>query len=142
MADPALLDQPEAPPTSTRDYSRLTRSDVGVLLKLRKDGLTQTEIAKRLGCSQRTVSQWCEDLQDTTDTSKLYLRGQALRMAQHIVKKGRAADHVAVLKGLSVLEESQQSGLVVQIGGGSNVQVNVQLSPPSVQVLGEGAQNP
>lgn len=97
-------------------YAKLTRSDIGVLLKLKRDGLTQTEVAKRLGCNQSTVSRWWDEFEDTTDQSKAYLRGQALRMAQHIVKKGRAADHVAALKGLSVLQEERSAGVVVQIG--------------------------
>jgi hypothetical protein len=130
----------ERPATHKPDYTRLTRSDVGVLLKLRADGLTQAEIAQRLGCNQTTVHNWLTDLTDTTDTAKSFLRGQALRMAQNIVKKGRAADHVAALKGLSVLAEESAGGLVVQIGGGSKVQINVSAGPspvPRSELAGE-----
>jgi DNA-binding transcriptional regulator YiaG len=146
MAETALAEHtetaPETPPASRPDYSRLSQSDIARVFALHKAGLTQTVIAQQIGCSQRAVSKWLQDCTDTTDISKFYLRGQALSMARNIVKKGRAADHVAVLKGLSVLEDNSSSGLVVQIGGGSQVQVNVQLSPQNSVSVGEGVQKP
>ena len=112
--------------TDKPDYSRLSRSDVGVLLKLKRDGLTQAEIAQRLGCTQSTVSKWLTDLTDTTEPAKEFLKGSALRMAENIVKKGRAADHVAALKGLSVLQEQANAGVVIQIGvKDSDVSINL-----------------
>lgn len=117
---------------------KLTQSDVGVLLKLHKDGLTQTQIAQRLGCDQTTVSGWIAKCSDTTDTAKSYLRGQALKMAQNIVNRGLAKDHVAALKGLSVLDEQTQQGLTIQIGGdGHDIRIGL-LSPPNVTVISEG----
>jgi hypothetical protein len=127
----------KATPANTPKYRRLTISDVGVLLKLAKDGLTQVEIAQRLGCSQGAVSEWVSKCQDTTDPAKQYLRGQALRMAKNIVVNGAAKDHVAALKGLSVLDEPQQSGLTIQIGGnGQDIKIAV-LSPLQLQGSGE-----
>ncbi len=91
-------------PAHTPKYSRLTRSDLGVLLKLKRDGLTQAEIAQRLGCSQPTVSKWLDQFEDTTEHAKVFLRGSALRMAENVVKKGKARDHIQALKGIGVLE--------------------------------------
>jgi predicted transcriptional regulator len=105
------------------------------MLRLRDEGLTQVQIAQRLDCDQSAVSQWLSKLADTTDTAKSYLRGSALRMAQNIVKKGRAADHVAALKGLSVLQEERTAGLVIQIGV-KDSDVSITLSPP----VAEGAE--
>lgn len=130
MAEEAVL-------TPKKDYSRLTRGEVAALLQLHKDGFTQTEIAQRLNCNQRTVGRWLEELTDSTDSAKAYLRGSALRMAQNIVKKGRAVDHVAALKGLSVLHEEQQSGVTVIVGGGGTVNIGV-LSPAKGLELSEG----
>jgi hypothetical protein len=124
----AVATQPIKP-----DYGRLTRSDVGVLLKLHKDGLTQDQIAHRLGCSQPTVAKWLSDLIDTTEPSKAYLRGSALRMAQNIVRKGLPRDHVQALKGLGVLEETQQQGFTVNIGISDSV-VQVQVLTPVAKV--------
>jgi len=113
-------------PTSTPKYRRLTASDVGVCLKLRRDGLTQVQIAQRLGCSQKAVSEWLDKCEDSTEASKVYLRGQALRMAQNIVAKGRAADHVKTLEGLEVLSNQEvRGGLTIVVGGSAQVQVNV-----------------
>jgi biotin operon repressor len=116
------------PPAHTPKYRRLTRTDVALLLQLSKEGRTQVEIAQRLGCDQSAVSKWLKSLEDTTEVAKSYLRGSALRMAENIVKKGRAVDHVAALKGLSVLAEERSAGLTIQIGI-KDSDVSIALSP-------------
>jgi DNA-binding transcriptional regulator YiaG len=125
MASTALA---ETTATSKPDYSRLSQEEIVRLFNLHKAGLSQPQIAQELNCSQKTVSRWLQDFIDTTEPAKVYLRGNALRMAQNIVKKGRAVDHVAALKGLSVLHEEQQSGVTVIVGGGGTVNIGV-LSP-------------
>lgn len=129
-----MAETAEALVTSKKDYSRLSRSELGLIVQLHKDGFTQAQIAQRLGCAQQTVSKWLSELVDTTDAAKVYLRGSALAMAQNIVKKGRAVDHVAALKGLSVLHEEQQSGVTVIVGGGGTVNIGV-LSPANTREL-------
>jgi hypothetical protein len=106
----------KAKPSHRKPTKRLTQEEIGLLLKLHKDGLTQTEIAQRLDCDQAAVSRWLSKLTDSTETAKSYLRGSALRMARNIVHNGLARDHVQALKGLNVLEEQQGGGVVVQIG--------------------------
>jgi hypothetical protein len=128
--------------TTRKPVKRLTQADVGLLLKYHTEGLTQTEIAKRLGCTQPVVSAWLSDLTDSTDLSKLYLRGQSLKMARNIVKNGRAADHVAALKGLSVLADEQHSSVTVIVGGAGQVNIGVGLSPTPVLSQGETLQIP
>jgi IS30 family transposase len=127
-------------PANSPKYKRLTNSDRAYILKAATDGLTQVEIAKRIGCSQTTVSEWLNELQDSTDLSKQYLRGQALKMAQDIVKDGRPADKVATLKGLSVLHDEQQSSVTVIVGGAGQVNIGVGLSPAPTLVQGETLQ--
>jgi hypothetical protein len=102
------------------------------MLKMQAEGKEQAEIGQRFGVTQSYISKVLSQFTDTTDLAKSFLRSSALPMAKNIVKKGRAADHVAALKGLSVLAEESSGGLVVQIGGGSKVQVNVQLGPSPV----------
>jgi DNA-binding transcriptional regulator YiaG len=133
------IDTPAAPQSHKDKYAKLTRSDVGVLLKLRKDGLTQAEIAQRLGCSQGTVAKWLQQFTDTTEPAKEFLRGNALRMAQNIVRKGLARDHVQTLKGLNVLENEGGGGVVVQIG--ISTSQGTRLSPPVVIEAGESLSN-
>jgi transcriptional regulator len=85
--------------------TRLTQAEVGLLLQLHKDGLTQQQIAQRFGITQQAVSKWLDATTDTTETAKLYLRGSALRMAKNVVQNGQARDHIQALKGLNVLAE-------------------------------------
>lgn len=127
-----------APVSHKPKAKRLTQLDVAWLIKAHKDGLTQTAIAERLGVTQGAISRWIESTTDSTDVAKSYLRGSALRMAQNIVHKGAAKDHVAALKGLSVLDEGVQSGLTIQIGGNGNDIKIALLSPLSGKALGEG----
>ena len=54
-------------------------------------------------------------------------------MAKSIVKKGRPADHVAALKGLSVLKDEASSGVQVLIGI-KDSDVSVTLTPGSSPV--------
>lgn len=119
MGSPAPVETPAV--ANTRKYRRLTISDVGMLLKLDKDGLTQVEIAQRLGCGQPAVSEWLAKCQDTSAPAKEYLRGSALRMAKNIVEKGQPRDHVATLKGIGVLEDEQRQGLTVIVQGDAQV---------------------
>jgi transcriptional regulator len=132
-------------PANTPKYDRLTSSDLGVLLKLRKDGLTQAEIAQRLGCSQGTVSKWLNNLTDTTEPAKEYLRGQAMRMAKNIANNGLARDHVQVLNGLGVLNQQDTAKLTIVINGltlagtGRDDVVDAEvLSPPIAEGQSEG----
>jgi IS30 family transposase len=126
-AETATLDKP----AHTPKYRRLTNSDRAYILKAHADGLTQVEIAKRLGCHQSTVSEWLSDVQDSTELATAYLRGQALKMSQDIVKDGRPADKVATLKGLSVLADQQQSSVTVIVGGSGQVNIGIVTSTVS-----------
>ena len=129
MAETALV-------SCEKRTTRLTHSELALVLKLHQDGLTQDQIAQRFGVTQQAISKWLAATTDTTETAKLYLRGKALAMAENIVKKGRAADHVAALKGLSVLSEEKTAGLTIQIGI-KDSDVNLTLSPPVTRELAE-----
>ena len=118
------------PVSHRKPTKRLTQADIACLLKLRDEGMSQTQIAKQLNCDQAAVSRWLTALTDTTDISKSYLRGQSLTMAKNIVRNGRPADHVAALKGLSVLKDEASSGVQVLIGI-KDSDVSVTLSPTS-----------
>lgn len=106
----------ETLPAHTPKYKRLTDDQRIAILQLEKVGKTQVQIAEALGCDQATVSRWLAQCQDSTKQATAYLRGQALRMSRNIVHKGRAADHIKALEGISVLAPEHTSGIVVQIG--------------------------
>ena len=128
MGETALMSR-----TSQRKPTkRLTADDIGLLIRLKADNVPQAVIAQRLDCDPAAVTRWLQKLTDTTDIAKSILRGGAASMADNIVKKGRAADHVAALKGLSVLQEERSAGLTIQIGV-KDSDVSITLSPPSLE---------
>jgi IS30 family transposase len=87
----------KAKPADSPSYTRLTDADRITILKLSEDGLTQVEIAKRLGRSQSTIQEVIATYTDTTISAKRYLAAKALRMAENIVENGQPRDHVATL---------------------------------------------
>lgn len=107
----------ERPLAPTPKYKRLQETQLRELLSLRRLGKTQVEIAQAIGCDQRTVSRWLETFQDSRDDATAYLRGNALKMAINIVKKGKPREHVDALKGLSVLEQSAQDPRIQVVVG-------------------------
>lgn len=121
---------------------QMTNAERVLILKLEQDGLTQIQIAQRLNRSQSTISEWLAECNDSTDHARRYLRGSALKMARNIVNTGLARDHIQALKGINVLEEQQQTGVTVIVGGGGTVNVGVNLSPGPVQLQGESASIP
>lgn len=105
----------QAAPRNSPAYRRLTTTDLALILKYAKDGVSQVEIAKRLGVTQPAISQWLSKVEDSTDLAGLYLRGSALRMAKNVVNKGQARDHIAALKGIGVLE-NDSTDIKIAIG--------------------------
>ena len=125
----------ETPVADTPSYKRLTDAERILILKLDEDGLTQVEIAQRLKRSQSTVNDVLQTFADTTYTARRYLAASAHRMAENVVQNGQPRDHVAALKGLSVLHEEQaQQGITVLVGQGGMVNLGTvnPLSPPPV----------
>jgi hypothetical protein len=116
-------------PADKPRYKRLTDVDRAFILRMRDKGLTQVQIAQRLGCAQSTISDVLDAFSDTLPEAKRYLRGQALKMARNIADNGRAQDHVAALKGLGVLQDAEQSGFTVMVGRGGTVNFAVQAQP-------------
>jgi predicted transcriptional regulator len=127
LTTPIQASKPDKP-----RQNRMTDRDKAFALRYHTDGLTQVEIAQRLGVSQPTISAWLSQCNDTTVEASLYFRGQALPMAEKIVKQGRPSDLIKVLQGVSVLAPEQSAGLVIQIGC-KDSDVSITLSPPSIQ---------
>jgi transposase len=119
-------------PAESPSYTRLTDSERIAILVAHDKGETQTAIAQRLGRSVSTINDIIQAYAPTDLLAKRKLRASALRMAENIVDNGLPRDHVAALKGINVLEESDSSvpRVVVQIGvSGGDVQVQVGETP-------------
>ena len=101
-----LLTTPETP-ANTPKYKRLTDLDKAFALRYAAEGLTQVQIAQRLGCTQGPISEWLSKCQDTTTEATQFYRGQALATAQKILKKGRPSDLIKVQQGIGVLEQER-----------------------------------
>jgi transcriptional regulator with XRE-family HTH domain len=137
----------QAKPVCKPAYKRLSPADRQAIRTLKDLGKTQAEIAQVIGCTQQAVSHWLSQLIDTRQDASLYLAGQSLRMAENIVKRGAARDHIQALNGLGVLNQQDTGRLTLIINGlalhGTNqdvVEAEV-LSPPVLEGQSEGEQN-
>lgn len=109
-----------APPPA---YERLDTEKLALLLRWSSDGLTQVEIAQRLGCSQPAVSQALKRIgPDATELASAYFRGRAYKVARRmsrIAEKGKDGDAVkagkVVLAASGVLKEDTAINVGVQV---------------------------
>lgn len=119
----------DALPTNTAKYKRLSDLDKAFALRYAANGMTQVEIAKRLGVTQGPISEWLSKCQDSTAEAGQYLRGRALPMAEKVVKRGRPSDLLKALQGVGVIAADQAGGMTIIVGSESQVQINVGVSP-------------
>lgn len=113
MADSALTER-------KRDYSRLTRAELGSLIALARAGKTQTEIAQALNCNISTVSRWLAQFEDTTELAKQRLKNSANTLAERVVKDADVEQSLEVLDRLEVLpkrqNDSNRTGVQIFVG--------------------------
>ncbi|HMJ58285.1 MAG TPA: helix-turn-helix domain-containing protein [Gemmatimonadales bacterium] len=117
--------------------ARLTDEQKVAILQLDKLGKEQLEIAQLVGCHQSSVSRWLSQFVDTSHAARAYALGNALPTMESVLRYGKAADKVNVLKGIGVLTEQQNTGLTIQIGGTGDLKVAVLLSPHTSTPQGE-----
>ena len=110
-------------------YKRSNAERIVSILRLSAQGHTQTAIATELGCSQQCVSQTLAKYgRNTTKDARQILEAKAADMALNIIRNGRPADQVQVLKGFKVIPEDDQSraGLSITINGFALVGLGLQ----------------
>lgn len=131
MSEPQTLERASATAVQPHKgkYKQLTQPQIRELLSLRRLGKTQSEIAQILNCNQATVCRWLDNFTDTRDDATAFLRGNALKLARNIVKNGKPREHVDVLKGLNVLEQSTQDAKIQVVVGVSLPGLPQGLSP-------------
>jgi hypothetical protein len=133
-------EQQTTPKSNSPTQRRLSDTDKALALKYQADGVSQVEIAKRLGVTQPAISQWLSKCRDTTEAARLYLAGQSLRMAQNIVRKGLPRDHIQALSGQNVLNQ-QDTGKTIVFINNLNLAGLGEVSPPAAVVEGETLHN-
>jgi hypothetical protein len=126
-------------PTHNSPYF-ITQPELGLILRLHNDGLSQVAIAKRLDKTQASISKALKRLgTDSTDLARHHLKAKAYNTARRLTKvaeKGKDADSVKaarlVLAGSGVITETStvQLGIQVIIGG----ETQAALGAGSVQV--------
>lgn len=112
------------------DYSRLSRADEALILKLAEDGRTQTEIAQLIGCSQPTVSDILRDFGDTRILARKRTHNRALDVANAAIEGSIIAANdgkpEAALELLDRLEVAPKR----QVDSGKGTQVLIQIGMP------------
>lgn len=106
----------QAPPADSPTYKRMTTAERLLVVKLHDDGLTQVEIAQRLGRSQSTISDTLAEFADTTELAKRYFDANALSMAENVVRNGTARDHNVALAGRGVLRGQDAGSIKIAVG--------------------------
>ena len=72
-----------------------------------------------------TLTRMLRQLTDTRPQAKAALAGAALDMAHSVIECDDPKVHLAALKGLRVIDETEGSGLTIIVGAGGAVQVNI-----------------
>ena len=102
--------------------------DIGAYaLSLVRQGLSAEQIIEQ-GLIRMTLLDLTRMLRQLTDTrpqAKAALAGAALEMAHSVIECDDPKVHLAALKGLRVIDETEGSGLTIIVGAGSAVQVNI-----------------
>ena len=104
-------------PAHQPKYKRLSDDQRVAILKLAKLDKTQADIAHTVGCDQASVCRWLNMNRDSSEAASSLARGQSLRMMSSVIRYGKPADHINVLKGIGVLQDQQNVGLSIHIGG-------------------------
>ena len=123
----------------TKPHKRGNAERIVSILRMTAQGHTQRFIAEQLGITQGAVSQTLTKYgRNTTKDARQILEARAADMALNIIRNGRPADQVQVLKGFKVIPEDaeRQAGLNITINGFALVGLG--LSPSTTSVQGEG----
>lgn len=129
---------PAAAQNRIADFSKLSYSDVALILKLRDDGHAQTAIADKVGCSQSTVSRCLQEFTSTIQLAKLKTHNRALELTEAALdgsvkaaKDGKPEAALEVLDRLDVAPKRRDEHHSTQV----MVVVQTQSVIPGIQTL-------
>jgi hypothetical protein len=121
LLDQAGLAQPVHTEEDDRAYRRLTDADKGLILRLTDDGLSQTLIAKHLGCAQGTVSRCLREFAGTTHLARRKAEAKSLTVVDTLAGWVKTRDKVGLEAGKTLLqvagltEKQPQTNVAVQV---------------------------
>ena len=102
--------------------------DIGAYaLELHRSGLSAEDIVSQglIRMNLLDLTRLLRELTDTRPRAKAALAGAALDMAHSVIESGDPKVHLAALKGLRVIDETEGMGLTIIVGAGGAVQVNI-----------------
>jgi len=126
-----MVEEPETQEQETPKpaYKRLSMAQESLILQLADQGLTQTVIAKQIGCSQPAVSLVLSHFEDTRHIARKALHNGAYEIAEKLIKTKHAPTMLEVLRDIGVTEKKapagESKGGVQVFIGGSDIQVSV-----------------
>ena len=136
-----------AVPERIRDYSRLTQTEIILALKLAEEGLTQSQIAQRVGCTQPTISRLLSEYGDSRELAKRRLHNAADRLAERVIKDATVEESLEVLDRIGVAERRRDQAVsMTAIAIGADMPLQLPSIPVNVianyqtQSLSEGQQ--
>ena len=139
----ALTDSIDTPVKPlTREWGSVSRNPkrIRTLLALDDEGLTQVEIAEKVGISQSEVSRTLAEWKPATELAKLAIDNLQLEAVQSLArafpaaeKKGLDGPQSKILEAGGLLKAHERAGtVIVQIGAGqADVNIGV-ISTPSL----------
>jgi hypothetical protein len=103
---------------------------------LHAQGVSQTDIARAVGCHQSTVSRTLVEYDDSRPLARKYLESKALDMTKRLVTDAKPETILRVLAKLDVVrEDAQGAGTSVVIAiGQPGVELPESLQPPVIDV--------
>lgn len=120
---PALLPS-EREVVKRRRGEALTNAELRLMLQMRDEGMTQTEIAKRLNCSQCTISRLLAEWMDTTYTAKAVLKRDMTKLAERLVN---TASNEEILEIFDREDVSTKKRKDAEVAPGVNVCIGIKL---------------
>lgn len=114
--------------------------EIAEILRMDANGLSQEAIAasfdppKAQSTISRCLRKWGPD---RTVEAKRMIRAIAPSLVKSIANSRDQKTKAVLLKGVSVLEEERQQGIVVHVGRGGMVNLGTVVSPPRMESAGE-----
>jgi hypothetical protein len=120
---------------------KLRATDEAKILELHGQGVTQTDIARAVGCHQSTVSRTLAEYDDSRPLARKYLEARALEMTKRLVTDAKPETILRVLAKLDVVRDdgdrggSDEDGTRLFVGFGLRIE---DARKPPQEVFAEG----
>lgn len=140
-----------------RPSTRLTVEEQTIILRLHKEGVSQSEIARQIERDHSAISRFLKRFFGTTELAQAYIQANALNLAKKVVKHATVEEAVDILSrpNIGVLQphKTEKSGPQILIsfgqdsiggiesrsGGSPNETKGLTGTPERAKLIGSGA---